>query len=161
MRHGKSSWDDSTLADRDRPLSRRGERDVPRIAERIKAHKVRPSLIAASNAKRTWQTARLVAETIGYPREFMHREPSLYLADAATLRAFVAALDDTLNSVLVCAHNPGVTNFANELAPRLTGNVPTSGCLIVDSDVRLWSEFSDSELTLRTYEFPKNLPDIE
>ena len=36
LRHAKSSWKDSSLQDRERPLNGRGQRDAPVMAERIK-----------------------------------------------------------------------------------------------------------------------------
>ena len=35
IRHAKSSWDDTALADRERPLNERGKRDAPKIGERL------------------------------------------------------------------------------------------------------------------------------
>lgn len=34
LRHAKSSWDDTYMPDRDRPLAARGERDAARISMR-------------------------------------------------------------------------------------------------------------------------------
>jgi phosphohistidine phosphatase len=74
LRHAKSSWSDKGLADHDRPLNRRGEKDAPVMAARINAAGIRPSLIMSSPAIRAWHTARIVAKAISYPLEFLHRE---------------------------------------------------------------------------------------
>ena len=37
VRHAKSSWKDTSLADRDRPLNKRGKRDAPEMGRRIAA----------------------------------------------------------------------------------------------------------------------------
>lgn len=155
MRHGKSSWNDAALADRDRPLNQRGERDVPMIAEKLKELGVRPSLILASPAKRAWSTALLSADTMGYPREFMHRDEELYLADAVTLRRVLGAQDDNFMSMLICCHNPGITDFANELAPDITANLPTSGCVVLQTKCDSWLQFPDAKLDLVAFEYPK------
>src|SRR5436309_201420 len=42
LRHGKSSWSDPTLADRDRPLAPRGERASRRIAKYVRRKKIPP-----------------------------------------------------------------------------------------------------------------------
>jgi phosphohistidine phosphatase len=80
VRHAKSSWDDSSLSDRERPLNERGRLDAPMMGRRIAAAGIRPSLIIASPAVRAWTTARVVAQELGYPLEFMHRESELYMA---------------------------------------------------------------------------------
>ena len=155
LRHGKSSWDDDTLADRDRPLAKRGRRDVPMMAERLQSLGVRPSLIVASSAKRTWQTAQLVADAIGYPREFMHAEDDLYLADPGTIGRLVAEQDDGFNVILLCGHNPGVTAYANRLIAGVTDNMPTAACLVVSSPAKKWSEFDASGCQLVSYDTPR------
>lgn len=37
LRHAKSSWRNTGLADRDRPLNKRGEKDAPDMGRRIGA----------------------------------------------------------------------------------------------------------------------------
>ena len=80
VRHAKSSWKHAGISDRERPLNARGKRDAPVMGARIQRHGIRPSLIVSSPAKRAWQTARIVAQEIDYPLEFLQREESLYLA---------------------------------------------------------------------------------
>ena len=91
VRHAKSSWDDETLGDRERPLNERGERDAPMMGRRIAAAGIRPSLIIASPAVRTWSTARAVAEELNYPLEFLQRENELYLASLRDILDVVGA----------------------------------------------------------------------
>ena len=73
VRHAKSSWKDTSLRDRDRPLNKRGKRDAPEMGRRIAAAGIRPSLIVSSPATRAWTTAKVIANEIGYPREFLQR----------------------------------------------------------------------------------------
>ena len=156
MRHGKSCWDDETLPDIDRPLNARGQRDVPTIALRLRAAGIRPSLILASNAKRTWETAKLVADTLGYPREFLHREKELYLASASAIASLIADQDTRFHSMLLCGHNPGLTDLTDRLVPDLTDNVPTSAVVCVRAAADDWRTFLSADLSLVRYETPKN-----
>ena len=80
IRHAKSSWKDSNLSDRQRPLNKRGERDAPVMGKRIAEHGIRPSLIICSPAARARSTAKIIAREISYPIEFLQREDGLYLA---------------------------------------------------------------------------------
>ena len=125
------------------------------MASRLKDLGIRPSLIVASPAKRAWSTAKLVADSIGYPREFMQREDDLYLADSRTIGEVLGRLDAGFNNVLICCHNPGITSFSNNLVPGLTGNVPTSGCVIVTANCEDWAQFADADIELVAYEYPK------
>ncbi len=155
VRHAKSSWKDSRLSDGERPLNKRGEHDAPMMAERIKDHGIRPSLIISSPAARAWTTARLIAEKISYPTEFLQRENKLYLASLDDLLGVVVAQDNGFNSVLVVGHNPGLTNFANFLSPGLTDNLPTAGVVSVQFDRDDWSLYEQPATELLVHDYPK------
>ena len=45
LRHGKSSWSDSTLADIDRPLAPRGERASRKLAKYMRRKRMQPALV--------------------------------------------------------------------------------------------------------------------
>src|SRR6184192_1474294 len=57
IRHAKSSWDDTALPDKDRPLSDRGRRDAPKMGKRLAKRDVKPDLILSSPARRALTTA--------------------------------------------------------------------------------------------------------
>jgi phosphohistidine phosphatase len=157
LRHAKSSWDNSGLADHDRPLNERGQRDAPEMAQRIHAAAIRPSLIVSSPATRTWETAKALAAEISYPIEFLQRDNQLYLASLDTLIDYVGQQDPGFNSLLVVAHNPGITVFANYLCPGLTDNVPTCGVVSVTIDSNDWDLRKTGSVTLDLYDYPKRL----
>lgn len=155
VRHAKSSWKDSSLTDGERPLNKRGERDAPMMGERIRNHGIRPSLIISSPAARAWTTARIIAEKISYPTEFLQREHKLYLASLDDLLGVVVAQDDGFNSLMVVGHNPGLTNFANFLSPGLTNNLQTTGVVSVKFDRDDWNLFEQPATELLVHDYPK------
>ncbi len=157
VRHAKSSWDDETLGDRERPLNERGERDAPMMGRRIAAAGIRPSLIIASPAVRTWSTARAVAEELNYPLEFLQRENELYLASLKDILDVVGAQDRKFNSLLLVGHNPGMTDFANFLAPGVTRNLPTAGVVSVSIDREDWALHSHPPMELRLFDSPRRV----
>lgn len=155
VRHAKSSWKDTTLTDRQRPLNSRGERDAPELGRRIADHGIRPSLILSSPAVRAWTTAKSIAAAMGYPAEFLQREETLYLASLDDLLDIVTAQDNGFNSLMVVGHNPGLTEFANFLVPGLTDNLPTAGVVSVQIDRDDWSLYGQPETELIFYDYPK------
>lgn len=155
LRHAKSSWDDSSLADHERPLNRRGERDAPEMARRIHEAAIRPSLIISSPAVRAWTTAKAVAREISYPVEFLQREKDLYLASLSTLIDVVAEQDAGFNNLMVVGHNPGMTEFANYLVAGLTNNLPTAGVVSVALDTDSWDLHQVPDVTLNLHDYPK------
>ena len=159
LRHAKSSWKDSSLADHDRPLNKRGERDAPEMGVRLSRSGVRPSLILSSTAVRAWTTAKVVAEAISYPREFLQRDERLYLAGVRTIIDVIGEQDLGFNSIMVVGHNPGFTDFANYLIPELTPNVPTCGLVSVDLDIDNWNLSGSPTCTLTLYDYPKRVSD--
>ena len=160
VRHAKSSWDDSRLSDRERPLNERGRHDAPMMGRRIAAAGIRPSLIVASPAVRTWTTARAIAQELGYPLEFLHRESELYLASLREIIDVVGAQDVKFGNLMLVGHNPGLTEFANFLSPGLTTNLPTAGVLSVAIDRDDWSLHSRPATELKLFDSPKHVREI-
>lgn len=157
VRHAKSSWDNASLPDKERPLNRRGERDAPVMARRIVDAGIRPSLIISSPAVRAWTTAKVVAREIRYPREFLQREDALYHASLNALLDVVRDVDNGFNNLMLFGHNPGLTTFANFLSPGITDNLPTSGVLAVNIDQDDWSLHRRPETELVLYDYPKKV----
>lgn len=155
VRHAKSSWDDSKLSDRERPLNKRGEHDAPMMGKRIVAAEIRPSLILASPAVRAWTTAKILAQEIGYPLEFLQKENGLYLASLDNIIDVLVAQDAEFNSVMIVGHNPGLTTFANYLSPGLTDNLPTAGVVSVSFENDDWNLRSPPTTELLSYDYPK------
>ncbi len=158
LRHAKSSWGDSALSDRERLLNARGERDAPIMGQRIVAAGIRPSMIISSPAVRAWTTAKIVAQEINYPVEFLQREDELYLASLNTLLDVVCAQDNEFNHLMVVGHNPGLTEFANYLVPGLTNNLPTAGVVSVSLETEDWKLYDRPSSTLLTFDYPKKKP---
>ncbi len=155
VRHAKSSWKDNTISDRERPLNKRGEHDAPMMGKRIVAAGIRPSLILSSPATRAWSTAKILAQEIGYPREFLQRENNLYLASLDNIIDVLIAQDAEFNSVMIVAHNPGLTMFANYLSPGLTDNLATAGVVSVGFEQEDWNLHAAPKTELLTYDYPK------
>lgn len=155
VRHAKSSWSDTSLSDRQRPLNKRGKHDAPIMGRRIAAHGIRPSLIISSPAKRAWTTAKIIAREISYPLEFLQRDDSLYLASLHDFLDVLVALEGDFNSIMLVGHNPGMTEFANFLCPGLTSNLPTAGVVSVAIDQAHWNLYERPETRLQVHDFPK------
>ena len=155
VRHAKSSWSDTSLSDAKRPLNRRGKHDAPMMGERILEHGIRPSLIVSSHATRAWSTAKIIAEAINYPREFLQKEKSLYLASLDRILDVVMAQDNGFNNLMIVGHNPGLTDFVNFLIPGLTNNLPTAGVVSVEIDRDDWSLYERPVAKLLVHDWPK------
>ena len=77
-----------------------------------------PGLILSSPAQRAKQTAAAVAEAMGLDAEQIQFDKDLYLAGRATLLNILRKIPDTMDSVLLVAHNPGLDDLVDWLAPE-------------------------------------------
>ena len=137
LRHAKSSWKNSGVADHDRPLNARGKHDAPRIGELIKAQQLVPELILSSTAKRARKTAAIVAEHCGYEGVIELRK-EIYEANPKTLLKVLAKVDDKNERVMLVGHNPGL----EELLFELTGadeHLSTAALANVGVAIAKWS----------------------
>jgi len=159
LRHAKSSWDDAAIDDRDRPLNERGERDAPLMGRRLRARGARPALILASPALRARRTAQIIAREIDYPREFLQREDELYLASPDQIVAVVARQDSSFRDIIVCGHNPGLTDLANRLTGAGIDNIPTTGMAVIELDLDRWDDLAGAQGDLLLFDYPRRSAD--
>jgi phosphohistidine phosphatase len=155
LRHAKSSWDEAGIKDKDRPLNERGERDAPVMGGRLRARGARPTLILTSTAVRARRTAQIIAREIGYPLEFLQREDDLYLATPDDIIAVVARQDSSFRDVVVCGHNPGLTELANRLTGAGLDDIPTTGVVVIGLNLRNWAALDGAEGELLWFDFPR------
>jgi phosphohistidine phosphatase len=156
LRHAKSSWDNPSTDDFDRPLNQRGEDNAPEMGHRLAARSIRPSLIISSEANRAITTARVIARAIGYPAEFIHPVRELYLASAGTILKILAHEGKRYNDVMIVGHNPGLTDLANMISDARIDNIPTCGVFAIDAEIDDWAELRDKPGKLAWFDYPKN-----
>ena len=82
MRHADARWKDPGVSDFERPLNRRGTTAAEAMARRLLELELVPDLLLASPARRTQQTAEIVARELSLPPRHVLREEALYLASA-------------------------------------------------------------------------------
>lgn len=156
LRHAKSSWDDASLNDYDRPLNPRGRRDAPEMGRRLKAADQVPDMLISSPAVRAVSTARMAAREMGFPEQRIIEHGSLYHASAGELFSVLASLETLAVHLLVVGHNPGLTDFASSLSTVRIDNLPTASLFCVDLDIGDWNELAPGTGRFAYYDFPKN-----
>jgi phosphohistidine phosphatase len=114
LRHAKSSWDASGIPDRDRPLNARGRRSAATMRQAMREFGLIPDLVLVSTAKRTMETMSALEPWDDTP--LVEPLDDLYLASEARLFETLQAVAETVRTVLLIGHNPGM----HELAVALT-----------------------------------------
>lgn len=155
IRHAKSSWDDPAMADKDRPLNKRGKRDAPFMGSVLKFRDLPPDHIVTSTAKRALKTAQIIAEAVGHDPAEIEARDSVYLADVPTLVSLVQGLDDDWERVYLFGHNPDLTELANRLAGESIANIPTCGMASIEFEVDSWGHIMAGAGRLAFFDYPK------
>lgn len=117
IRHSKSDWE-TGVADFDRGLNKRGERQSKQLGKYFKTNNLKLELIISSAAKRTILTSLNIAKEIGYPTNNIQKEQSIYEAHYKAYLPVIWAINNNINNVAIIGHNPGVS----ELVYNLTGD---------------------------------------
>jgi phosphohistidine phosphatase len=163
LRHAKSSWDDTSLADHDRPLSRRGRGAAQKVAGYLQETGIRVELVLSSPSLRTRETLELVEPALADAE--IRFEPELYGASEAGLLATLHGLPDDVESVLLLGHNPGMQQLAVDLAgrggadlvERLRAKMPTAALAALAFAVDTWDEVAAGKGELIVYVVPREL----
>lgn len=164
LRHAKSSWDDPTADDHDRPLNGRGRRSAPVIGAWLAERGFVPDAAICSTAARARETWSLVAPALGAAPDAAV-EPRLYHADPATMLALVRAAPESADTLILIGHQPGLSGFARKLsaepvAPacaRAFQHYPTAAAAVIDFDVDRWDRVAWGEGRFHAFAAPREL----
>jgi phosphohistidine phosphatase len=161
LRHAKSSWSDSTLADRERPLAPRGRRDAKRMGEHLVEGGIEPELALCSPAVRTRETLERLGGALGLVT--VRFEEELYAASWTGLLERLHDVPETVASVLLIGHNPGLEDLALALASsgpdlaRLEAKFPTGALATLAISTATWKELSEGDAVLTAFVVPREL----
>ena len=162
LRHAKSSWDDPSLPDTDRPLAPRGRQAAELLAAHLAISDVRPRAVLCSSSLRTRETLAAILPALGDALE-IRIEPVLYRAGAAELLERLRKVSNRASSVMLISHNPGIQDLALGLAasgPALAAlreKFPTGALATLDVEVQRWSEVDNGTATATTLVTPRSL----
>lgn len=156
LRHAKSSWSDPALDDHERPLSKRGRRDGPRMGELLREHGLIPDVVISSDAVRARLTAEAVADAARCAGQVL-LDRRLYMASPADIRSLLRTMPERAETVMIVGHNPGL----EELVALLTGerrDLPTAALAQIVLPIDQWRDLGRSTAgTLLGYWCPKEL----
>ncbi|WP_424969887.1 SixA phosphatase family protein [Dinoroseobacter sp. S76] len=155
LRHAKSSWAEPGRDDHSRPLNGRGRRGAEALGRWITDEALVPDEVLCSDAARTQETWR----RLGLSGE-ASLTSSLYHAGPAMLLQAVQGASGA--RVLVVAHNPGIAEFADQMAATAPehhrfAQYPTGALTVLDFDIEDWAELSPGTGAVRAFVIPADL----
>ncbi|WP_340103586.1 SixA phosphatase family protein [Rhodohalobacter sp. 8-1] len=158
MRHAKSSWDDSSLKDIERPLNERGRKDAPAMGRFLADLGLIPDYIVCSTATRARETIQLLAEIMEIDEQVIRFDATLYYEGTDAYVAAVRNAPEEAAVVLVAGHNPSV----EQTVARLSGGtaakkITTANIACFYTSAPTWEDFSEVNTTFKWLTGPKDL----
>ncbi len=158
MRHAKSGRAIG-VADHDRPLNDRGQRDAWAAGEMLAGYPIDRVLCSTSiRTRQTWSQALLG----GAPQAVVDYLPGLYEAGLADLRQPLRILPRAVSTALLIAHFPGVIELVEHLAipddhpawHAIAAGYPTSAIAVLRFDCP-WPALDAGTCRLVDYRIPR------
>lgn len=140
MRHAKSSWKNSDLADHERSLKKRGRKDSVLMAKLLKKKDLVPDMVLSSSAVRAAETMEIILDTIKVKGKAKTKDV-LYMAEPETILEKINSVDDDVNTVLVIGHNPGLESLVQTLGGKIDA-LPTAAIAVFVLPINAWSELT-------------------
>jgi phosphohistidine phosphatase len=153
LRHAKSSWDDSSLSDFERPLNPRGLQAAPFIGTVLAEKGWQPDVILSSPAERAKQTA-LLAKEAGRLTAEVQFDDKIYEASPAQLLGVLSGVSSKIDSLLLVGHNPGMEGLLTILTAE-TRSMPTAGLARISLNIDSWSDIKDGRGKLEGFVKPR------
>lgn len=150
IRHAKAVEEDVS-GDHARGLSARGKSDALALADWLGKKQVKPDLVLCSTAAR----ARETLAALGHQLPTILSD-KLYLAAPGELLAQIQQMDDSVTTLAVVGHNPGLHALLHLLlkdttessAESLMLKFPTSACAVMEMDISRWKNVGMAEAAL-------------
>jgi phosphohistidine phosphatase len=175
LRHAKSSWSEENLADFDRPLNKRGLRAALAVGRHLTQQEAAPAQILCSPARRTRETLEQLHRAFGPAAAIPTRfEKEIYMGEAPLLLRRLRRLNDSLASVMIIGHNPGMESLAAILLAagpgpgrgaddeaarrRMAEKFPTAALATLTADIERWADLRPGGAALASFVRPKDLP---
>jgi phosphohistidine phosphatase len=139
IRHAKAAGGE---IDRERPLAQRGRREAPEIGRWLASRQLVPDRVVVSPARRARQTWERAATGLAGAADPVQDE-RVYDNSVEALLAVIRDTPDSVRTLAIVGHNPGVQDFAisfddgtGDDAARhgITGKYPTGGLAVFTID---------------------------
>ena len=155
VRHAKSSWKDSSLSDKERPLNKRGRRNAPVMGRRLAEQIQVPDLVISSPANRARTTAGIICKALGIDDTEILINDQLYFSGSRGALGALEMVEDQYHRVMLVGHNPTWTHLLNTLANTEIWNMPTCAVGVIGFDMNSWKEVRHTAGELLGYGYPK------
>jgi phosphohistidine phosphatase len=149
-RHARAEKGEPGQHDRERKLTDAGRDEVHRGVLALKGLGIEPEILLTSDAPRAMETALMMAEGLGLKPESLIPEPVLYGASPFDIVSLIRSVGDNRHCVMVCGHNPDISETGIFLTGDMSINLPTGGILILSYGGSSWEKLKPGRCEKRT-----------
>lgn len=163
LRHAKSAWDTNASSDFERPLAKRGKKDVPAMGAWMLEQGLVPDYIVSSPAERAKQTVVGICRILEIGKKEIHWDSRVYGADTEELLELLAEVPNNAEAVLLVGHNPGLEFLFSYLSSTdnyEVGIVKTATLVHLEVD-EAWNALKPRCATLIEVKSPRELSSSE
>jgi len=153
LRHAKSSWDDFSLKDFDRPLSTRGIQDADLMGNYFRSKKIKLDMVFSSPSKRTIETLEHFFQLEKPKIEF---EESIYHASLDDILSVIFGIPEHMNNIMLVGHNPSMHEITEFLGNEFINKYPTCCLAAFKTDIS-WDKLSNGCGNLEFMKKPSEL----
>ncbi|MDQ4141822.1 MAG: histidine phosphatase family protein [Bacteroidota bacterium] len=139
-RHAQAQDPAFQQADHERELTEEGKSEAFQAGEWIRQTGHKPDLIVCSSAQRTFHTASIIADRVGFDQDRIVSQKNLYDASETRLLNFLGTMDKSNFHIVIVGHNPGVSNLVATLSGAHRGRIPTGSVHHLWFEMEGWNE---------------------
>jgi len=155
VRHAKSSWA-FDLPDHDRPLGKRGRKDVIKMGAYMIQNQPKPEILISSTASRAFYTALYLCDQMKIDEGNIRLTKDLFHAGSFEIISLIQRAPEC-DVLAVFGHNPGFTSAANALANTTIDNIPTCGIVGISFDIQYWKDVKEGLGKQSFFYYPKGI----
>lgn len=146
------------MNDHSRELTSDGIMAAARMGRYLHNKAIHPQVIISSTAPRARDTAKVIAEQLGFDQTTIQLNEPLFEGGPKAYLAAVNALPNDIDSAMIVGHNPDVSYFAEFLTHQSVGSMSKGAVVAVTFADVSWPEVSGRTGSVAFEIAPKQLP---
>lgn len=156
IRHAATEFGGISGADINRRLTAEGRDDAKKMATHLLLQHILPEEIYSSSAVRAMETAGIFSEVLSVGNDKITTVSSLYEPGVAAFYTTVSSISDKTSTAFIFSHNPGVSDFINEMQCHPPVQMPPCGVFAIQMNVESWEQFASAQKQFWFYLQPED-----
>lgn len=145
VRHSIAENRDSSVNDFERSLTNEGKTVSKIMANFLLEAGITPDFIVTSSAARAFETARIFPDVLKTGEKNIMSTRKLYYCSAKTILDQVYGLPETINCLMVVAHNPGVSELTRGLSSGKSFFMDNTQVTILEYEIEHWYQIDEQK----------------